>query len=347
MKKILLALTAASALCSSALATPFNSDAARFTLPEGQLVAHIDMERMRSSQTFKDLAAMITGNPAAQKDLEELKARFGVDPINGIGSITLSVNAAAKGAPPEVAAYVTGAFPQAQILEALKKESKDFDAVKEGEHTMYVAQNDSSTITFVKGGMLATGSDGAVKGDAVARKVLAGAGVTGAVKVTTGSFDGSKDVWATFQPSAAMVADMQAQNPMMGAFTAWTVSMDFTPGLHVHIEGKGTEAAASQIAAMASMQLQQMQASPQAAMLGGMMSKLSVTSKGELLVVDMPLNQQDVNQLKMMAMMMMMSLQQPKAQPSFPGLQAPVAPSVAPKAPAAPPALLAPTPAPK
>jgi hypothetical protein len=350
MKKALLTLVALLSLSASAWAAPFTPDAARFTLPEGQVLAHIDMSRMSQSQTFKDLVAFISSNPSGQKDLAEFKEKFGVDPF-GLGSITLSVNAPAKSTSPEITAYVTGEFPQEKILAGLKAESKDFDTVKHGEHTLYVAQNDQSTISFVKGGMLAFGSEGTTKGDAVARKLLDGKGATGELATISKGFSADKDVWVAFKPSEAMVADLKMKSPQMGAFTQWVVSVDMAPGLHIHAEGKATAEVAQALATMANMQIQQMKASPQAAMFGGLINKSTISAKGDTLVVDVPLNTQDVAQLKMMAMMAMMSMQQQMApkQPSFPQLQKPVAPMKKAAKPAAPPAMLAPsapTPAP-
>jgi hypothetical protein len=44
-------------------------------------------------------------------------------------------------------------------------------------------------------------------------------------------------------------------------------------------------------------------------MFAGMINKITVKAEGNDLVVDVPLNQQDVNQIKMMVGMMLMSLQ--------------------------------------
>ena len=346
MKKFLSLIALTSLIATPALANPFNEYSARYSIPAGQVLVHVDVERLTQSQTFKDLYGMATGNPQAKGKLEEFKQRFGVDLLTDVKGVTVALNAPSKGAPPETSVYVAGNFKPEQIKAGFKKEGADFNTEQVMGHDLLIAKNDSSAFAFVKGGVLAANSQkspgGEVKGDAVLKAVLNGAGLGGALKTASAKFTAGKDLWASFQPSAEMLNDMRAQNPMMASFSAWDISLDLSKGLHLHVEGQGTPESAKQISDLANAQLAQAKSSPQAAMLGGIINKASVSAKASTLVVDIPLSNQEVKQLQMMAMMLMMSMQQghgapqpaPKRSP-FPNLQAPATPT-APAAPVAP-----------
>lgn len=346
-------------------ATPFSTESARYAIPNGQILIHIDIERMAQSQTFKDLYGMLAGNPQAKTQIEDFKNRFGVDPLVDLKAMTVALNAPSKNAPPETSIYVEGNFKPEQIKAEFKKEGAVYDTQTVNGHELLVAQNDSSAVSFLPKGILAANSQrspsGDVKGSNILTTVLNGKGLEGTLKEASALFGDGKDVWASFRPSAEMLADMKTQNPMIASFTKWDLSLDLAQGLHLHVEGTGSPEGTKLISDLANAQIAKAKSSPQAAMLGGLINKASITANGPTLVVDLPLSDQDVKQLQMMAMMLMMSMQQghgapgapgapgpqvtPKRSP-FPNLQAPAAPAapVAPVAPAAP--AVMPTPAP-
>jgi hypothetical protein len=341
MRKIISLLALAGLFATPAMAKPFNADAARYMISNGQVLVHMDIERLTQSQTFKDLYGMVAGSPQAKTQIDQFKARFGIDPLVDVKGVTVGLNAPSKGAPPETSVYIAGSFKPEQIKAELKTSGADFDAVMVGKQELLVAKKDASSFAFVPGGMIAANSQkapqGEVKGEAVLRSVLSGAGLQGDLKAASAGFGPNKDVWASFRPSAPMLADMTAQNPMMGSFSAWDLSIDFSTGLHLHVEGLGSVESAKAIADLANAQLAQAKGSPQAAMLGGLVNKAKIEAQGTKFIVDLPLSNQDVKQLQMMAMMLMMSMQQghaaPKPQPQrapFPQLQAPTAPAPAP-----------------
>ena len=105
-----------------------------------------------------------------------------------------------------------------------------------------------------------------------------------------------------------MRKDLGQKNPMMAQFVKVIGSLDFKP-VSTNIRAIESAAGPAQIAQMAQAQLAASTQSPQAAMFAGMIKKISVTAQGNDLVLDVPLNQQDVNQIKMMVGMMLMSLQ--------------------------------------
>ena len=338
MKKALLALLALT-LPLSAQAAPFSTDAARYALPEGQMVGHVDFERLRESKTFKDLYAMLSGNPGAQQGIADLESRFGIKLLSDLGSITFSVNAPKAGGPTETLVFASGLFDELKIMAGMKARGADYDVKAEGAQQLYVAQGDKTALAFVKGGLIAAnsqvGGPEAVEGESSLRKALKGVGLGGALKGLSAQFTTGKDVWFALAPNADMLADLKVQDAQMAAFTAWTLSIDLSAGLHVHAEGVGTPEAAGAVAGKMMAQVQGAMASPQAAMLGGMITKFSAKAEGDRLVVDLPLSQQDVDQLKMLGMMALAAMQsasRPEPKPSFPALKAPAAPA-APTAP--------------
>ena len=340
MKKALLALLALS-LPLTAQAAPFSNDAARYALPEAQMVGHIDFERLRESKTFKDLYAMLSANPNAQRGLADLEARFGIKILSDLSGITFSINAPKAGAGTETFVFASGRFDEAKVMAGMKGRGADYSESAEGAQRLYVAQNDKTALAFLSGGLLAANSQvsptASVEGEASMRKVLKGAGLGGAIKGLSAQFSAGKDIWFALSPNAEMLSDLKAQDPQMAAFTAWTLSVDLSAGLHIHAEGVGTAEAASGVAAKLTAQVQGAMASPQAAMLGGIITKFSVKAEGDKLVLDLPLSQQDVEQLKMLGMMAMAAMQsaaRPEPQPSFPAIQQPTKPSAPAPAPA-------------
>ncbi len=334
MKKALLALLALT-LPLSAQAAPFSTDAARYALPEGQMVGHVDFERLRESKTFKDLYAMLSGNPGAQQGIADLESRFGIKLLSDLGSITFSVNAPKAGGPSETLVFARGLFDEAKIMAGMKERGADYDVSAEGAQQIYIAQGDKTALAFVKGGLIAAnsqqvGSPSAVEGASSLRKTLKSEGLGGALKGLAAQFTAGKDVWFALAPNADMLADLKVQDAQMAAFTAWTLSIDLSAGLHVHAEGVGTPEAAGAVAGKMMAQLQGAMASPQAAMLGGIITKFSAKAEGDRLVVDLPLSQQDVDQLKMLGMMALAAMQsasRPEPKPSFPALRPPAAPA--------------------
>lgn len=340
MKKALLALLALS-LPLTAQAAPFSNDAARYALPEAQMVGHIDFERLRESKTFKDLYAMLSANPNAQRGLADLEARFGIKILSDLSGITFSINAPKPTGATETFVFASGLFDEAKVMAGMKKGNADYDEGVEGAQKLYVAQGDKTALAFVKGGLLAANSQvsatGSVEGEGSMRKVIKSQGLSGAIKALSAQFSAGKDMWFALSPNAEMLAQLKTQDPQMAAFTSWTLSLDMGAGLHIHAEGVGTAEAASGVAAKLTAQVQGAMASPQAAMLGGIITKFSVKAEGDKLVLDLPLSQQDVEQLKMLGMMAMAAMQsaaRPEPQPSFPALQQPAKPSALTPAPA-------------
>ena len=119
---------------------------------------------------------------------------------------------------------------------------------------------------------------------------------------------------------------MAAQFPKMVGY------LDFMPGLHVNFKAmSNTPAPAAMISQMINAQVKTAAQNPQAAMFAGMINKLKVEAKGNNLTIDLPLNQTDVNQIKMMAGMLMMGLQgagKPKSPAKFPAPASPALPGI-------------------
>jgi hypothetical protein len=299
------------------------------------------MQRLQKGETPKNLLGMVMMNPKTKEGLNKFKTQFGLDPFKDIQSLTGSVTLLARGTEPLILLHIQGTFNEATFLKGLTQEGNDFKTETINGHTLHVSAANKSALSFIKGGVLMGSPDqlrAAVKGTK-----FAGALVAQQAKLANGG-----DLWFVAQFPEAMRKEMQLNNPAMANANALRGFVDFAKGLHISLITELSNAEeATKAATQLNASINQAKGSPQAAMFINMINKFSANAKGNELVIDLPLNQDEVNQVQAIAGMLMMSLTANKgnAGPSFPGLKAPVAPG-APMAPAPAPKLqLTPTPA--
>ena len=110
--------------------------------------------------------------------------------------------------------------------------------------------------------------------------------------------------------SPEMIADAKAKNPMMAVFQDIQGFIDLASGLHINVNATAKQAAiAQQMVKRAQEQLKAASGTPQAQMFASVLNKISLSAEGATIKLDVPLNQQEVNQLKMIVGMIMMSMQ--------------------------------------
>ena len=185
------------------------------------------------------------------------------------------------------------------------------------------------------------------------RAAAKGADYGGALAAQQAKLTNGGDLWFVAQFPEAMRKEMQLTNPAMANASALRGYLDFAKGLHLSlITELSNVQEASQAAQKLVATIEQAKQSPQAAMFMNMVNKFSAQAKGNELVIDLPLTQEEVNQIQAIIGMMMMSLTANQAAapskggPSFPGLKAPVTPSVKPAAKVPAPKPVVPAPAP-
>jgi hypothetical protein len=304
MRQLLLSTAALMMLAlPSALAAPAGFG---YLTGDADIIVHFDSQRLQKSQTFKDLMAMAMANPKAKAGLDEIKAKSGIDVLKDVDSLTVQIKSPAPGASrATVLGFVQGRFNPATLLKAMKAEKNEVTEEKTPWGVVYTngKKDEAVGFTFLKGGVLF--------GDVDLIKSHKKNKFKGPLSKFMSSFKAQgQDVWVASKFSPEMRNDFKTKNPMMAQFVQVVGSLDFAPGLHLSVRATGENAAGpKQIATMAQAQLAASTQAPQAAMFAGMINKITVKAEGNDLVVDVPLNQQDVNQIKMMVGMMLMSLQ--------------------------------------
>jgi hypothetical protein len=308
------------------------------------VVFHLDMQRLQKGETPKNLLGMLMMNPKTKEGLNKFKTQFGLDPFKDIQSLTGSVTLMARGTEPLILLHIQGTFNEATFLKGLTQEGNDFKTETINGHTLHVSTANKSALSFIKGGVLMGSPDqlrAAVKGT-----TFAGGLVAQQAKLTNGG-----DLWFVAQFPEAMRKEMQLKNPAMANASALRGFIDFEKGLHVSLITELDNAEeATKAATQLNASINQAKGSPQAAMFINMINKFSANAKGNELVIDLPLNQDEVNQVQAIAGMLMMSLTANQGNaggraPSFPGLKGPVSPGAPMAPPRAPKLQLTPTPA--
>ena len=297
----------------------------------GNVVFHFDMQRFQKGQTPKNLMGMLMMNPKAKAGLSKFQTQFGLDPFKDIKSVTGHVTLKARGTEPLMLLHIEGKFNQELFLKGLTAEGNQFSKETVNGKTLHVSTANKSALTFIPSGVLMGTPD-------EIRNAVKGAKYGGILAAQQAKLTNGGDLWFVAQFPEAMRKEMQLSNPAMANASALRGYLDFATGLHLSlITELGNAQEASQAAQKLVATIDQAKQSPQAAMFMNMVNKFSAQAKGNELVIDLPLNQEEVNQIQAIIGMMMMSLTANQAAagqgaPSFPGLKAPVAPSVKPAA---------------
>jgi hypothetical protein len=312
------------------------------------VVLHIDLQRLQQGQTPKSLLGMLMMNPKAKEKINKFNTQFGLDPFKDIESLTAQVTLKAPQTDPLMLLHIKGKFNQAQFLKGLGEEGNVFAKETLNGKDLYVSAASKSALTFVQDGVL-MGSPEELRTAVKGGSKYAGALYDQQAKLAQGG-----DLWFVAQFPEEMRQQMQLKNPAMMKAKALRGYLDFAQGLHISLISElMTATDASKAAEELTNSITQAKSTPQAAMFMSVMNKFSATAKGNELVIDVPLSQDEVNQIQAMVGMMLMALtanQGGAAAPApkgagFPSLKGPVVPAtpVAPAAPASPVAPAVPT----
>lgn len=312
-------------LCSSVgFAAPTGNT--QFFGGDANVVFHLDVQRLQNGQTPKSLLGMVMMNPKAKEGITKFKSQFGLDPFKDIQSLTGQVTLRERGTDPLVLLHIQGKFDQVQFLKGLTEEGNSFKAETVNGYTLQISEANKSALTFIQGGIL-MGSPEQL------RQAVKGAKFTGALVKQQKKLINGGDLWFVAQFPEKMRKEMQLKNPAMTDASALRGFVDFAKGLHINLITELSDASsASKAATDLNASVTQAKSSPQAAMFMNMMNKFEAKAKSNELIINLPLNQDEVNQIQAIVGMMMMSLTANQAAaggpaPSFPGLKAPVAPS--------------------
>ena len=303
----------------------------------------IDMQRMQKSKTFEDLYSFAQMNPGFQSDLKSIKEKFGIDPFKDLKTALVNLQVTDSKQPPASLMKVTGTFDVSKIMNGFNQEGKTFTKETLNGQTFYI-DAPADTAIWIQPQMALLG-----KTDRLRSAIQNPALIDQAFAAITAADSTNKDLVVKLNFNQDLLANMKQRNPQFANFPQSIVQVDLGSGLNIHVEAQGiAEQATQMLVSQVQMGLQAALKSPQAAMFGSLINKFKVANQGAKLTMDLPLDQADVDRLKMLAGLLMMNMQRPPAQPkqpAFPKLNAPVAPSTAP-APTPVPTMPAPAPAP-
>lgn len=272
----LVKMAALAAVMSVPVAAQAN-DAEMSLVPQGSaMVLHVNMERLRSSSFYKTILSGLLNSPALKMQIDMAKKQAGFDPINDLKSLTI-VAPAKIGQGEEPLVILDGKIDAKKIAEKAGK---------------------SAQVTPAKGRVL-IGKANAV---AAAQK---GGGAAG-LKALLGKTNQKADLWFVANLPPELQKQMAQGNPMAKGLKSMRGSLDFAKGLKLKVAldtpmaKKAAEEAAKAVAqALKEPMMTQMGIAP-------MLQKLEVKAVGNVLNVDLDLNEGEVKKLQMMAQMMMM-----------------------------------------
>ena len=354
MRTLLIILLLISPLGASAAEAPSASAAEapsgrQWFAGESSLFIEVNFQRLQQGNLFRDLYPLIGNTPAARQQLETLRTDLGIDIMSELHRITISMpppNPSTPNVPPLI--LIQGSFDAAQLYERLKaKMPNATEQTIAGRPVAHTSEGQSQAMVRVEEGIL-VGSLERIQG------ALAAPGtIGGPIGELLGTLTAPNDIlFAAYVPDMIRQA-AAARNPFLGSFNRISGYIDSADGFVLRVGAREAEAGkAAALAALATAQLQQIGANPQALPFRPLLERIQVSAAQQHLNLSINLGMPEVAQLKGIAMMMMMGLaqqQQQRAAPpqpsNFPTLQRPASPPAgAPAAPAAP--TLAPAPAP-
>ena len=276
-------------------------------------------------------------NSSFKQKLVRFKSQFGVDPFKDLKSLTTNIKIAQPGKEPEILMHIVGTFNQQKFLQGLTQEGNVFEQETIQGKVAHISAANKSALSFV--------SDGVIMGTpALIRSALKGVQFGGALAEQQAKLIHGGDLWFVAHIPEEIRAQLKLSNPTVADSKATRGYLDFAQGLHVMMTTEfASTGGAAQAATILGQVIAQAKQSPQAAMFMNMVNKFSVKTQGSSLMIDLPLSQEDVDQIQAIVSMLLMSLSMKQAEqskptiapqrPSFPQLNQPIAPTVAPSAP--------------
>ncbi len=319
----------------------------KFLPKDGNFLFQIDVKRIQNSQTFKDLYTFVSSNPANQKALQEFNTTYQIDLLKDIDTVTFHASSPNPATEPELLVILEGRFKPEVIIEATKKTWTQPKQEMIGSATfVYSELQKENAMSFVDQ-MLVLGNQSAVRQAISKSGQFSGKLADSLSKLPTTLVD----TWGVMVLNENMRNQLRQNNPNAASFENIIMSFDLATGLNVDIKAYGeNETMVSALSNEMNTQLISVLQNPQAAIFASMIKKLKITAQGKELKVQLPLDQQDVNQIKMMLAMMLGGLNQMNQAPintspipSNPNLNQPAPSSMVVPAPAP---IPVPTPAP-
>ena len=319
---------------------------------DGHILLHIDFQRLQKGKTPQKVMGMMMGNLNFKQNLNQFKVQFGIDPFKDIDSLTMNIKVTRTGQDPIILMHVVGTFNQKQLLAGLTQQGNIFEQETIQGKVAHISAANKSALSFVSNGVIMGNPE-------QVRKSLAGVKFGGALAEQQAQLSEGGDLWFAAYLPEAIRAEAKQRNPLIADSKVMRGYLDFAEGLHVMMTTEFISAeVATQVAAKLGQVVTRAKQSPQAAMFMNMINKLSVQTQGDALTLDLPLSQEDVDQIQAIVSMLLMSLSMNQADqpqpgvapqaPRFPRLTQPTAPTTVspmPKAPVVPPqSSVAPTP---
>jgi hypothetical protein len=280
----------------------------KFLPKDGNFLFQIDVKRIQNSQTFKDLYTFVSSNPANQKALQEFNTTYQIDLLKDIDTVTFHASSPNKdAAEPELLVILEGRFKPEVIIEATKKTWTQPKQEMIGSATfVYSELQKENAMSFVDQ-MLVLGNQSAVRQAISKSGQFSGKLADSLSKLPTTPVD----TWGVMVLNENMKSQLRQNNPNAASFENIIMSFDLASGLNVDIKAYGeNETMVSALSNEMNAQLTSVLQNPQAAIFASMIKKLKISAKAKELQVQLPLDQQDVNQIKMMLAMMLGGLNQ-------------------------------------
>jgi hypothetical protein len=288
---------------------------------DGDILFHIDLQRLQNSQTYKNLSPMLLNAPPVKKGLERFKAQFGMNPLTDIHAITVEVKPNPTQGKPEILGHITGKFNVAELTQKVEKDAP-VKRLQIGQRTVFHSASDNIGLEITDQGIFF--------GQFERVKAIKKGSFSGNLKAISAGFKpGAQDIWVGAVMNPEMMKN--AKDPRLSAFTQVVAFIDLAPGLHINVDALSKDPKiAAMIAGQAQSQIQNMTKAPQMKMFQSLINKIKIKADQNRLTLDVPLDQQNVTQLQMIASMAMMAFQgraKSAPKPSMPAVTpVPVAP---------------------
>jgi hypothetical protein len=100
-------------------------------------VLHFDVDRLRKTPVFKEIQASTLKQPAAKRELDELKKQLGVDPWKDLSGLTLILGPTATKNQRDVVLVLEGKYSEKRVLDLIQKQNKEAPEAAEGKSGKY------------------------------------------------------------------------------------------------------------------------------------------------------------------------------------------------------------------